>query len=199
MAKKDGTSDLRVRRTQKAIKHALLELIEEEGFEKITVKDITDKAEISRNTFYLHYEDKYDLTNKMCDELMRKLFFATGKQLRREQRLDFDINSAARIMQVGLMIIDEDKEEYRILFNSCGSDLLDKFCNTLKNSLRYINNDLAMLSPYSVEYIVSGVAGFVKYYVNNKTEDSQDICLEFVQLHLKTILDIIVSHKKSEN
>lgn len=198
MAKKDGTSDLRVRRTQKAIKHALLKLIEEDGFEKITVKDITDTAEISRNTFYLHYEDKYDLTNKMCEELMRKLFFATGKQLRREQKLDFDINSAARILQVGLMVIDEDKEEYRILFNCCGSDLLDKFCETLKNSIKYINGELAVLSPYSIEYIVSGVAGFVKYYANHEVEDLSQICLEFVQLHLSAILDMIASHKKTE-
>ena len=65
MAKKDGSEDLRIKRTQRAIKDAFYSLVEEKGFEHITVKDITERAMISRNTFYLHYEDKYDLLNKI--------------------------------------------------------------------------------------------------------------------------------------
>lgn len=41
MAKKDGTVDLRIQRTQKSIKQAFFDLIEEEGFDHISVKDIT--------------------------------------------------------------------------------------------------------------------------------------------------------------
>ena len=60
MAKRDGTVDLRIKRTQKSIKNAFYELIEEKGFDHISVKDITERAMISRNTFYLHYNDKFD-------------------------------------------------------------------------------------------------------------------------------------------
>jgi len=80
MAKKDGTVDLRIQRTQKSIKQAFFDLIEEEGFDHISVKDITARAMISRNTFYLHYSDKFDLLNKICDELVFKLFLGVGKQ-----------------------------------------------------------------------------------------------------------------------
>lgn len=86
MAKRDGTVDLRIKRTQKSIKNAFYELIEEKGFDHISVKDITERAMISRNTFYLHYNDKFDLLNKICDELVFKLFIGVGKQLRRETR-----------------------------------------------------------------------------------------------------------------
>lgn len=86
MAKRDGTVDLRIKRTQKSIKNAFYELIEEKGFDHISVKDITERAMISRNTFYLHYNDKFDLLNKVCDELVFKLFIGVGKQLRRETR-----------------------------------------------------------------------------------------------------------------
>ena len=48
MAKKDGTVDLRIQRTQKSIKQAFFDLIEEEGFDHISVKDITARAMISR-------------------------------------------------------------------------------------------------------------------------------------------------------
>lgn len=86
MAKRDGTVDLRIKRTQKSIKNAFYELIVEKGFDHISVKDITERAMISRNTFYLHYNDKFDLLNKICDELVFKLFIGVGKQLRRETR-----------------------------------------------------------------------------------------------------------------
>ena len=100
MAKRDGTVDLRIKRTQKSIKNAFYELIEEKGFDHISVKDITERAMISRNTFYLHYNDKFDLLNKICDELVFKLFIGVGKQLRRETRkLRVDIYGAASVLK----------------------------------------------------------------------------------------------------
>ena len=69
MAKRDGTVDLRIKRTQKSIKNAFYELIEEKGFDHISVKDITERAMISRNTFYLHYNDKFDLPTRFATSL----------------------------------------------------------------------------------------------------------------------------------
>ena len=110
MAKKDGTVDLRIQRTQKSIKQAFFDLIEEEGFDHISVKDITARAMISRNTFYLHYSDKFDLLNKICDELVFKLFLGVGKQLRRETRkLRVDTYGAASVIKMGIKTIEEDR------------------------------------------------------------------------------------------
>ncbi len=50
-------TDLRVLRTRKTIKEAFVELMEEKGFDAITVKDITTRAGINRGTFYAHYQD----------------------------------------------------------------------------------------------------------------------------------------------
>lgn len=81
---KELNTDLRIIRTKTSIRNALTELIEEKGFEAITVKDITVKAEINRGTFYLHYQDKYDLMDKCQQEIMyqmstiAKTIFAKG-------------------------------------------------------------------------------------------------------------------------
>ncbi|MBS4201338.1 TetR/AcrR family transcriptional regulator [Bacillus sp. FJAT-49732] len=66
--------DLRVIRTKDAIRNALVELMEEKGFEAITVKDITNKAKINRGTFYAHYQDKFDLMTKCQEEIMQGMF-----------------------------------------------------------------------------------------------------------------------------
>ncbi|PED69389.1 TetR/AcrR family transcriptional regulator [Bacillus pseudomycoides] len=66
-------TDLRIVRTKGAIWDALTELIEEKGFEFISVKDITTRAKINRGTFYLHYRDKYDLMEKCRNEILHEI------------------------------------------------------------------------------------------------------------------------------
>ncbi|KOY82829.1 TetR/AcrR family transcriptional regulator [Lysinibacillus macroides] len=68
-----STTDLRVVRTKESIREAFIDLIEEKGFEAITVKDITTKAKINRGTFYAHYQDKYDLMTKCEEKILREL------------------------------------------------------------------------------------------------------------------------------
>lgn len=53
--------DRRVRRTRRRLQRALAELILEKRYEKITVQNIIDRADVSRSTFYAHYLDKEDL------------------------------------------------------------------------------------------------------------------------------------------
>ncbi len=53
--------DRRVRRTRQALQNALIELIVEKGYDKITVSDLIDRADVGRSTFYSHYETKDDL------------------------------------------------------------------------------------------------------------------------------------------
>ncbi|GIO23582.1 TetR/AcrR family transcriptional regulator [Oceanobacillus sp. J11TS1] len=65
--------DRRIAKSQKAIRKAFLEMLLEEGFESITIKDITERADLSRKTFYLHYIDKYDLLDKIVDEHLEEL------------------------------------------------------------------------------------------------------------------------------
>lgn len=66
-------TDRRIAKSEKAIQTAFLEMLLDVGFDAITVKDMTEKADISRKTFYLHYLDKYDLLNGIVDEMIRQL------------------------------------------------------------------------------------------------------------------------------
>src|SRR5215208_87489 len=61
--------DLRVKRTQKLILEAMIELTAQKGFSKVTVRDITEYAGINRATFYRHYQDKFDLLDHYAKAL----------------------------------------------------------------------------------------------------------------------------------
>lgn len=53
------------KRTDKAIMQALVSLLNQKPFEKITVQDILDETPVTRATFYAHYRDKYEIAEKM--------------------------------------------------------------------------------------------------------------------------------------
>ncbi|MGZ6392465.1 MAG: TetR/AcrR family transcriptional regulator [Ktedonobacterales bacterium] len=72
-------SNLRVRRTQKLLREALVELIEERGFDALTVGEITERAMVSRAAFYRNYQDKYDLVEQIFEETMSALLNAVGE------------------------------------------------------------------------------------------------------------------------
>ena len=54
-------TDRRIQRTRQSLHKALLELIEKKGYDSISIEEITERANVARATFYLHYKDKEDL------------------------------------------------------------------------------------------------------------------------------------------
>ncbi|MGG4166430.1 TetR/AcrR family transcriptional regulator [Rossellomorea vietnamensis] len=57
-------TDRRILRTKDAINSAFLEIFSEKEFDRITINDISERANVNRGTIYLHYTDKYDLLNR---------------------------------------------------------------------------------------------------------------------------------------
>src|SRR2546429_6669830 len=71
-------SNVRVRRTQKLLREALIELIEERSFEALTIGELTERAMVSRAAFYRNYQDKYDLVEQIFEEAMSALLNSVG-------------------------------------------------------------------------------------------------------------------------
>ncbi|RSI31374.1 TetR/AcrR family transcriptional regulator [Streptococcus sanguinis] len=61
------------RKTEERIETSLLQLMKEQTFETINIRQLIDLAEVNRSTFYRHYLDKYDLLEKIEDRLLGDL------------------------------------------------------------------------------------------------------------------------------
>ena len=70
--------NVRLRRTQKLLREALVELIDERGFDAITIGELTERAMVSRAAFYRNYQDKYALVEQIFEEAMSALLAAVG-------------------------------------------------------------------------------------------------------------------------
>ena len=64
------SNNTQFQRTGKAIIQAMVSLLKRKSFEKITVQDILDETPVTRATFYAHYQDKYEVVEKMLDQFL---------------------------------------------------------------------------------------------------------------------------------
>lgn len=78
---------LQYKRTDRAIVNAFIKLVNQGSFEKLTVQEILDEALVSRNTFYSHYRDKYDIAEQLFEkykedflEVLKASYTNVGKE-----------------------------------------------------------------------------------------------------------------------
>ncbi|SHI73166.1 transcriptional regulator, TetR family [Clostridium cavendishii DSM 21758] len=60
-------------KTKRLLEETLVTLMAEKDFNKISIKDLTEKLDINRGTFYLHYKDKYDLLEQKENSILNEL------------------------------------------------------------------------------------------------------------------------------
>ncbi len=65
--------DLRIEKTENAIRNAFIQLRAKKALEKITIKELCEAALIHKSTFYSHYRDIYDLSDTMETEVVKNI------------------------------------------------------------------------------------------------------------------------------
>ena len=66
-------NDRRVQKTQKLLRDALVSLIHEKAYDSIVVKEILDRANVGRSTFYTHFRDKDELLVSGIHDMLRSV------------------------------------------------------------------------------------------------------------------------------
>ena len=157
-------TDLRILKTQERLQNALLELLETKELKAVTIKEICDKAGISRNAFYQHYSYKEDLYDQMVAQATERIRAALAPVVSDESLLKEGTIElyAARIIEgisevkdlIYVMLKGDDGKFLRQL-----TDLI--FGQNLTNALLFFNmKDSAELRLY-YEYQSAGMAAFI--------------------------------------
>ena len=117
----EKTADRRTRKTRKAIFDAFAELLSEKELEKITVKELIDKADVSRVTFYNHYLDIYDLHDKFEESTMLEIASLV---------LELDTLSYKDFFTRLIGYVSENRSAFRMIFSK------DCFCSSILRSTK---------------------------------------------------------------
>lgn len=168
--------DRRKRKSQAAIKQALLELIREKDFEEITIADITNLADLNRGTFYLHYEDKYQMIDKLESEFIVELQQIIVEELQDISSLNTLIRSRYNTF---IMLFDLFKANHDLLEILLKTKGIGSLQNHLKGFIEVFLQEQTLLKKQVEEnipielfisVIVSTILGTVQYSMEYKDE-----------------------------
>ena len=180
--------DLRRIKTEKAIEDALMELIETKGFSNIKIKDIAEKANVNRNTIYLHYESKEEIVTKMLTKAYGQSDFAGEVISLISGR--FDRRTAKAFLNKMLNAIEDNIELYRVLMTDPGLN------GYVLNSINIIRHKVLKTVKQTeknrirVDYIISGISGVIMRWIVYATASKEEIEEELINLTLGTIRKI---------
>lgn len=149
--------DRRCVRTRRAIKQILMKLIAEEDADSITIKEIAEKADINRKTFYSHYKDVNAVLDDIQNDLVDKLYgVLKGCEISRV------LGDPYPFFQKLTEIINEDFDFYKYLIRSqSASNFWEKIKGALKRRIMdSLHDEMASSKEalsFTVEFIVSGI------------------------------------------
>lgn len=167
--------DPRVIRTQRLLKNALFDLLEEREYEQVTVQDIADQATVKRATFYLHYSDKQDLVQQCIAELLNEL---SESILNQQDDLPFDFHSgkahpifirmfqhvSAHFCQYQALLVNN-----RIPAFSAGLlDVLHHFISEGINRTEPDDSNLSARRDVVIKYVESAFLEIIIWWVENQ-------------------------------
>lgn len=171
-AEKGGTEarpqDRRVRKTKTLLRRCLAELLQTKKINEITVKELTDMADLNRGTFYLHYKDVYDLLEQAERELMTEFYLLLNKYSPDTLR-----THSAPIFKDIFTLVLENRDIVSILMGENGDlqfqnrlrDIIKEKClNDLMNL--YIEKDPETYTVFFY-FMLSGCIGIVQYWLRN--------------------------------
>ena len=155
-----GKTDRRVLRTRKAIRNAFVQLISERPVESITVKDIADRADINRKTFYNHYTDINELIDDLENEVIRAFDDAmTGIDLHKAMSDPDELYR--RLMAIGIRCREYGMHLMSIQYDG---ELVGKIAGALKNSILRAPTDPGMDEKRFDMLLRFAVAGMLQTY-----------------------------------
>lgn len=194
MLRNDGViMDRRKRRTLNAIQNACLALLNEKTFDEMTVLDISEKADISRGTFYLHYVDKFDMLDQYEQQLIQKIKHIFEENLKDVQSpIDLIKTRYPTLVQL-FTCLKEERELVQIVFQTKGfaslqkelNNLLHTFLNTVP-SIRAVSKDKNLPLEFFIPIVVSIITGITQQWL----VATEDYTPEHVA---KSILNILVN------
>jgi AcrR family transcriptional regulator len=166
----DKQADRRVQRSKQLLYSALMSLVGEKSFDKITVQDILERANVGRTTFYAHFQSKEDLFLSSHDHIVNAIscsFFSEEGTLRTEPSPD---------LIAFLALSQQSRDMYFYLTG--GSDrgeilrlLKERIAQQLAAQLDELFNEDDSVIPFSVlaQHVASSIVSVSSWWMEKRT------------------------------
>jgi AcrR family transcriptional regulator len=178
---KNQKEDRRVQRTKQSIEHALIELTVKKGYDKVSVQDIVDFANVGRATFYAHYEDKDDLFTQSIERFFDMISH------------EITLKNTDKTELLPVLAIFDHMEGHAHIHRAFGaSPLLHKkfhhhFVILIRRRLETLGHDNIPIDIMA-NYLAGALLSLVEWWLNGKTPYSAQEMAQMYQQMVKKLL-----------
>lgn len=138
-----------MRRTRASIMAAFSRLLEERPLNKITVKDVVDRCDINRNTFYYHFQDIPDLLQEIMEEEVNALIenhYTLGRPLDcLKPALQYGAAHRRAMLHVYRGV---PREHFLLYLNRFAQHMVEKYFDSISKTVPIPEEDAEILTHY---------------------------------------------------
>jgi AcrR family transcriptional regulator len=163
----------KTRYTRKALRDSLIELMRSKSIVRITIKELCDLADISRSTFYAHYNNQYDLLKQIEDETIA-YFEDILKKFDKRRSVREIIQMVEEIVR---NIADNSSSIQALLSRNGDISFQERFFRRFTHQLHLVNSfiepplsDIPGIEEYYLVYIVNGSIALVQHWLENSMD-----------------------------
>jgi len=176
----------KTRYTRRVIRESLIELMEKQPITRISIKEICALADVSRPTFYAHYDDQYDLLQSIEDETYA--FFEEAVFVTKTKKLN-KREMASLVVDV-LRYIERNSNSIQVLLSENGDPafqhkMFQRFTEYIQHAMKNFSEKEAVPAKaayYSV-FTANGILALVQYWLKNKMAlPTQELAAVIVEL-----------------
>ena len=167
-------TDPRVIKTRNSLRKALVYLMRREKIENISVQKITETANITRGTFYLHYRDKQDFIESAMKDILDD-FFAQVMVDSENYSLSKGQTVQVISLQKAFQYIENNADIFDVLLNDKNNNgFYERFYNRLANYLTTYGNvvndthkELEVPLNLQISFIGSAFLGLISHWLED--------------------------------
>jgi len=157
--------DIRVTKTKRDLCNALIELIQNTPFKKITVGDICSAAMVNKMTFYKHYADKYELLNDVLLNFKKSVLARAEETLSEKDGIHSMIDLTIHVLNA---VIDECRSKKQMLIDLAHDDMvITMISTTIEKSINELLTDINKnhAFKYGLDTITAAVTGATTFLI----------------------------------
>ncbi|MDR0721176.1 MAG: TetR/AcrR family transcriptional regulator C-terminal domain-containing protein [Treponema sp.] len=165
---KEMKLDRKTRYTRKVLADSLIELMKDKPFTKITIKELCEKADINRTTFYAHYHDQYELLKQIEEETFGYIEDMLNKYYNKRSKRE-----VLEMVEEILGFIANNSRYLQVLLSENGDFGFQKrlFSHFMfkKQVMKYFSEDTIKeeTKEYWYIYALNGTIGLVQHWLKN--------------------------------
>jgi len=167
-------TDRRIRKTKHALREGLTKLMQEKSMKDISVKELTDLVDLNRGTFYLHYNDIFDMIDQIEEELLSEFSEIITSCL----PVDMDKNPSPMLFEQIFMFLKENSAICAVLLSRNGDiAFMDKLKSVVRG--KCLNIWLLMIQKeennqfeYFYSFILNGCIGLFQSWLENGLKET---------------------------